>query len=103
MYIFPGLMFFSLSQQHRLGMLGGSGGEGAAGGGADAEAVEGALGEAAPLSTSRSDGTVAGRRVWNAADACGTRHGWVLLGFSAVGFVVMIAGTLTTAGLLASA
>ena len=89
-------MYFSLAQQQRLGLLAPPGGKMSD---ADEDSADGAAAEAAPLRAAAALGDAPSRvSVWRLADACGTRHGAVLLAFCAMGAVVMIVGTLTTAG-----
>jgi len=107
-YVFPALMLFSLSQQAALGLLpsvaGGGGGmaegddEGEGAPLARVKAVDAAAGR--PPTASADGSTAYAPGVWSFRALVGTPPGWLLLAWAALGALVMVAGTLTTAGLL---
>jgi hypothetical protein len=122
-YVFPALMLFSLTQQDRARRAAAARGDvegaaaaaGAAGHDAGSAAAAGTSEEeTTPLSSGAAaapkglGGGIAGgpgplsAAVWRPADILSTRHGLLLLGFGALGLVIMVTGTLTTAGVLTS-
>lgn len=100
-YVLPAVMLFSLTQQESLGLLRQA--QGAAQSdeeGAESEGTPLAAAAGASSSALATGSTAFAPGVWTRRAVLGTPHGWLLIAFSALGLLIMVTGTLTTAGVL---
>jgi hypothetical protein len=93
-YILPATMLFSLTQQARASAAA-AGGRAVVGGVVDAGPGGIEAGEGTPLAV-----VAAAPAVWDMSAVLGTPHGWLFAAALAWGALIMVTGTLSTAGVL---
>ena len=103
-YVFPAVMLYSLTQQQRLGRLGGGKASSSPQAVDEEEAATAsedrpfASGAAAMPSSGKASSAPGG--VWLPSDVLRSWQGGLLLGFTALGLLIMVTGTLSTAGVI---